>query len=158
MMMNKWWHLRQVSGEELGHAEGADTIVAENLGHLLVRGEVLPVFGILKVVWLLVGPQFSNAFLRAGLVHSNDISEVGTELHGSVKTGFFRWCFGTFGKFGTFRLFCWCFGASSDSALNSQQELGDIFFRRKSDDMNTGHSFLIVRRDPVSSNCWDANC
>ena len=25
-------------------------------------------------------------------------------------------------------------------------------------DTSTGHSFLIVRRDPVSSNCWDANC
>ena len=49
--------LRQVSGEELGHAEGADAVGAENLGHLLVGGEELLVLGVLEVVLLEVSPQ-----------------------------------------------------------------------------------------------------
>ena len=85
-----------MSGEELGHAEGADTIVAENLGHLLVGGEELLVLGVLEIVLLEVGPQELDAFGAAGLLLANDVSEVGGELHGLGKSG----SFGHLCKFG----------------------------------------------------------
>merc|ERR1719414_71017 len=92
-MMNKRWHCRnnlgQVSGEELGHTEGTDTIVAEDLGHLLVGGEELLVLGVLEVVLLEVGPQELDAFGTAGLLLANDVGEVGAELHGLGESGSF---------------------------------------------------------------------
>ena len=98
--MNKRWHcrnnLRQVSGEELGHTEGADAVGTEDLGHLLVGGEELLVLGVLEVVLLEVGPQELDAFSAAGLLLANDVSEVGGELHGLGKSG----SFGHLYKFG----------------------------------------------------------
>ena len=41
----------------LGHAEALNLLGSEHLGHRLVRGEVLPVLGVLEVVLLQVGPQ-----------------------------------------------------------------------------------------------------
>ena len=79
-----------MSGEELGHAEGADTIVAENLGHLLVGGEELLVLGVLEVVLLDVGPQLLDAFGTAGLLLANDVGQLGAELHGFGKSGSLR--------------------------------------------------------------------
>ena len=76
-----------MSGEELGHAEGADTIVAENLGHLLVGGEELLVLGVLEVVLLEVSPQKLDAFGTASLLLANDVGEVSAELHGLGKSG-----------------------------------------------------------------------
>ena len=79
-----------MSGEELGHAEGADTIVAENLGHLLVGGEELLVLGVLQIVLLEVSPKKLNAFGTAGLLLANDVGEISAELHGFGKSGSFR--------------------------------------------------------------------
>ena len=82
--------LRQVSGEELGHAEGADAVGAENLGHLLVGGEELLVLGVLQIVLLEVSPKKLNAFGTAGLLLANDVGEISAELHGFGKSGSFR--------------------------------------------------------------------
>ena len=81
--------LRQVSGEELGHAEGADVVGAENLGHLLVGGEELLVRGVLKVVLLDVSPQLLDALGTAGLLFANDIGEFIAKLQGLGKSTFF---------------------------------------------------------------------
>ena len=79
-----------MSGEELGHAESADAIVAENLGHLLVGGEELLVLGVLQIVLLEVSPKKLNAFGTAGLLLANDVGEISAELHGFGKSGSFR--------------------------------------------------------------------
>ena len=76
-----------MSGEELGHAESADAIVAENLGHLLVGGEELLVLRVLEVVLLEVSPQKLDAFGTASLLLANDVGEVSAELHGLGKSG-----------------------------------------------------------------------
>ena len=81
--------LRQVSGEELGHAEGADAVGAENLGHFLVGGEVLPVLGILEVVLFQVSPKLFDAFGTAGFLLADDVSQFSGELHGFGETGSF---------------------------------------------------------------------
>ena len=82
--------LRQVSGEELGHAEGADAVGAENLGHLLVGGEVLLVLGVLEVVLLDVGPQLLDAVGAGGLLLANNVGELSRELHGLGESGSLR--------------------------------------------------------------------
>ena len=79
-----------MSGEELLHAKGADAISTEDLGQLLVRGEVLLVLGVLEIVLLEVGPDKLGAFGAAGLLLANDVSEVGGDLHGLGKSGSFR--------------------------------------------------------------------
>ena len=76
--------------EELGHAKSADTVVSEDLGHLLVGHEELFVLGVLEVVLLDVGPQLLDAFGAAGLFLANDVSEVRAELHGFGKSGSLR--------------------------------------------------------------------
>ena len=75
-----------MSGEELLHAEGADAISTEDLGQLLVRGEVLLVLGVLEIVLPEVGPDKLGAFGAAGLILANDISEVSRDLHGLGKS------------------------------------------------------------------------
>ena len=75
-----------MSGEELLHAEGADAISTEDLGQLLVRGEVLLVLGVLEIVLLEVGPNQLGAFGAAGLLLANDVSEVSRDLHGLGKS------------------------------------------------------------------------
>ena len=92
--------LRQVSGEELGHAKSTDMIGAENLGHLLVGGEELLVLGVLEVVLLEVSPQKLDAFGTASLFLANDVGEVSAKLHGFGESGSFRhgdlrWVFGS---------------------------------------------------------------
>ena len=84
------FRLRQVSGEELGHAEGTDAVGAENLGHLLVGGEELSVLRILEVVLFQVSPKLFDAFGTAGFLLANDVSQFGGELHGFGETGSFR--------------------------------------------------------------------
>ena len=53
--------LGEVGADELGHGEGADAVLAEDLGHLLVGEEVLLVLRVLQVVLLEVGPQLLDA-------------------------------------------------------------------------------------------------
>ena len=87
--------LGEVGGEKLGHAEGTDLLGAENLGHLLVGGEVLLVLGVLEVVLLQVGPELLDALGPGGLLLANDVGELGGELHGLGETG----SLGHFGRF-----------------------------------------------------------
>ena len=79
-----------MSGEELLHAEGADAISTEDLGQLLVGGEVLLILGVLEIVLLEVGPQKLDAFGAAGLLLANDVGELSAELHGFGKSGSLR--------------------------------------------------------------------
>ena len=56
--------------EELAHAEGLHPLVAEDGLHSGVRGEVLLVLGILKVVLLQVGPEPLDALkIRGGFTN-----------------------------------------------------------------------------------------
>ena len=92
-----WWF--SMSGEILGHSKGTDFVAAKNLRHLLVRGEVLPVFRILEVVLFQVSPKFFEAFGTACKSVANNVSQFGGELHGFGETGSFRhgdlrWFFG----------------------------------------------------------------
>ena len=100
-----------MSGEELLHAKGADAISTEDLGQLLVGGEVLLVLGVLEIVLLEVGPNQLGAFGAAGLLLANDVSQVGRDLHGLGKST------SSFGHLCKFRLVlisiflttsCWC--------------------------------------------------
>jgi len=79
--------LRQVGAEELGHAEGADAVASENLGHLLVGVEELLVLGVLEVVLLDVSPQLLDAFGTAGFLLSDNVGELSAELHGLGESG-----------------------------------------------------------------------
>ena len=81
--------LRQVSREEFCHPKSTDSIVAKNLGHLLVGGEELLVLRVLEVVLLEVSPQKLDAFGTASLLLANDVGEVSAELHGLGKSGSF---------------------------------------------------------------------
>ena len=76
------FRLGEVSWEELGHTESPDTFGAENLGHLLVWGEVLLVFGVLEVVLLQVGPQELDAFRSGSFLLSDNVSQICWQLHG----------------------------------------------------------------------------
>merc|ERR1719264_955973 len=78
--------LGEVGREELGHAEGADAVVAEHLCHLLVGGEVLLVLGVLQVVLLDVGPQLLDALGAGRLLLPDDVGQLGAELHGLGET------------------------------------------------------------------------
>ena len=86
-MMKIYSNLRQMGGEELGHSEGTDFVVAEDLGHLLVGDEELLVFGILEVVLLDVSPQLLDALSTGSLLLADDVSEVAGELHGLGESG-----------------------------------------------------------------------
>ena len=55
----------------LGHTEASDTVLAEDFGHLLVRGEK-PFVRVLEVFLLEVGPQMFDALSAAGLGYTND--------------------------------------------------------------------------------------
>ena len=76
-----------MGADELGHAEGADAVLAEDLGHLGVGEEVLLVLGILEVVLLKVSPQLFDALGAGGLLLADDVGELGAEAHGLGKTG-----------------------------------------------------------------------
>ena len=65
--------LRKVSGEELGHGEG--------------RGEELLLLGVLAVVLLKVGPQLLDALSPCSFLLSDDVGELGGELHGLGESG-----------------------------------------------------------------------
>jgi len=52
------------------------------LCHLLVGGEELLVLGVLEVVLLEVGPQELDALGAGGLLLSDDVGQVGGQLHG----------------------------------------------------------------------------
>jgi len=80
----------EVSTQELGHAESPDAVSAEDLGHLLVGGEVLLVLGVLEVVLLDVGPQLLDAIGAGGLLLADDVSELSRELHGLGESGSLR--------------------------------------------------------------------
>ena len=99
-MMKIYSNLRQMGGEELGHSEGTDFVVAEDLGHLLVGDEELLVFGILEVVLFQVSPKLFDAFGTAGFLLADDVSQFSRELHGFGESGSFRhgdlrWVFGS---------------------------------------------------------------
>lgn len=78
--------LGQVGGEELGHAEGTDAVVAEDLGHLLVGHKELLVLGVLEVVLLDVGPELLDALSPGGLLLANNVGELSAQLHGLGQT------------------------------------------------------------------------
>ena len=52
------------------------------LCHLLVGGEELLVLGVLEIVLLEVGPQELDALGAGGLLLSDDVGQVGGQLHG----------------------------------------------------------------------------
>jgi len=80
----------EVSTQELGHAESPDAVSAEDLGHLLVGGEVLLVLGVLQVVLLDVGPQLLDALGPRRLLLPDDVGQLGAELHGLGESGSLR--------------------------------------------------------------------
>jgi len=79
-----------VRAEELGHTEGADPVVTEDLGHLLVGVEELLVLGVLEVVLLDVGPQLLDALSPGSLLLADDVSQLSGELHGLGESGSLR--------------------------------------------------------------------
>ena len=87
--MKRFSFLGKVSGQELGHTEGADSVCSENLSHLLVGCEELLVLGVLEVVLLQVGPQLLDAFGSGSFLLANNLGQVGGELHGLGQTGSF---------------------------------------------------------------------
>ena len=62
------------------HTEASDFVLAENLGHLLVRGEILFVAWPLEIVILDVGPQQFAALRTAGLRYADDGLEIIADL------------------------------------------------------------------------------
>ena len=64
--------VRKVCAKILGHTEASDAVLAEHLGHLLVRGEKGLVVRVLEVFLLEVGPQMFDALSTAGLGYTND--------------------------------------------------------------------------------------
>ncbi len=60
------------------------------LCHLLVGGEELLVLGVLEVVLLEVGPQELDALRAGGLLLSDDVGQVGGQLHGLGQSLSFR--------------------------------------------------------------------
>ena len=71
-----------MGSDALGHAEAADLLRAEDLGHLLVGDEVLLVLGILQVVLLDVGPEELHELGAGRLLLADEIGELGAELLG----------------------------------------------------------------------------
>ena len=63
---------RKVCAKILGHTEASDTVLAKNLGHLLVRCEKGLFVLVLEVFLLDVGPQMFHALSTAGLGYTND--------------------------------------------------------------------------------------
>jgi len=59
------------------------------LGHLLVGSEELLVLRVLEVVLLEVGPQLLDALGAGGLLLSDDVGQVGGQLHGLGQAGSF---------------------------------------------------------------------
>ena len=68
--------------EELGHGEPLDLVLSEDLGHLLVGGEVLPVLRVLQVLLLEVGPQELHQLGARRLLLADDGGELGAQLLG----------------------------------------------------------------------------
>ena len=64
--------VRKVCAKILGHTEASDTVLAEDFGHLLVRGEKGLVVRVLEVFLLEVGPQMFDALSAAGLGYTYD--------------------------------------------------------------------------------------
>ena len=75
-----------MSGEELGHGEGSHSVVAKDLGHFLVREEVLLVIGVLEVVGLQVGPEVLDALPAGGGADPDDVGQVAGDSHGLAKS------------------------------------------------------------------------
>ena len=68
----------------LGHTEASDAVLAENLGHLLVRGEKGLIVRVLEVFLLEVGPQMFDALSTASLGYTND----GLKIIADLKSKF----------------------------------------------------------------------
>jgi len=79
-----------VSADVFGHSESSDSVIAKDLGHLLVGVEELLVLGVLEVVLLDVGPQLLDALGPGSLLLADDVSELGGELHGLGESGSLR--------------------------------------------------------------------
>ena len=72
----------EVGLEELSHPEPLDLVLSEDLGHLLVGGEVLPVLRVLQVLLLEVGPQELHQLGARRLLLADDGGELGAQLLG----------------------------------------------------------------------------
>ena len=92
----------EVRPQVLGHSEGFDLLISEDLGHLLVRGEVLLVLRVLdggwriwlgacnyddrkvashlKIVLLEVGPKELHELCAGRHLLTDDVGELGAEL------------------------------------------------------------------------------
>ena len=68
--------------EVLGHGESLDLVLSEDLGHLLVGGEVLLVVRVLEVLLLEVGPQELHQLGPRRLLLADDGGELGAQLLG----------------------------------------------------------------------------
>ena len=75
-----------MSGEELGHGEGSHSVIAKDLGHFLVREEVLLVLGVLEVVILQIGPKIFNTLPSGGGANSNNVGQVARDSHGLAES------------------------------------------------------------------------
>ena len=64
----------------LGHRESLDLVLSEDLGHLLVWGEVLLVFRVLEVMLLEVGPEELRQLGARRLLLANDGGKLGAQL------------------------------------------------------------------------------
>ena len=97
VLARSYLEVGEVGLEELSHPEPLDLVLSEDLCHLLVGGEVLPVLGVLEVLLLEVGPQELHQLptrcfllannvgkLRAQLLNSGDSSSGGGR-HGVVE-------------------------------------------------------------------------
>ena len=105
-----------MGSQEFSHSEASDFRGSKDFGHLLVGSKVLSVLGILKVVFLQVGPQLLDAFCSGGLFLSNIGCEIGGELHWFRDSRLLLWsCF----LDGTFFLCCFLgiFGYFGESGI-----------------------------------------
>ncbi len=71
----------------LGHGEGPELVLAEDLGHGGVGLEELPVLWVLQVVLLDVGPELLDALGAGGLLLADDGGQLGAQLHGLGQAG-----------------------------------------------------------------------
>ena len=78
-----------MGADELGHAEGTDAVLAEDLGHLGIGEEELLVLGILEIVLLEVSPQVLHALGAGSRLVAADISELSAEGHGLGESSSF---------------------------------------------------------------------
>ncbi len=72
-----------------GHRESMHLLLAEHLGHLVVRGEVMLVGWVLEVLLFQVRQQELDALGLGGHPLANDGCQVSRQLHGLGQTASF---------------------------------------------------------------------